>query len=237
MKRGFRYAISAGALIFVVLVLLLRKNAIQSEAPNLASTGLSNATQLKSDGAALFQQENNRPYVPLALITELNKFISGAKPYGLDKPIQLGEITGVTNYPKSNIVFETRTHLAEFFGTKLRTFLATHDMSNPVTDPQGMAEAMRKWYQATARWSEQEALGETHRILGELGIRAEWTNHDVRADPITVKNPQGESVRVTPFYRVTLEGPSGTVTAEFRMGQSGPGRLTEWVCTMRSNVQ
>ena len=174
-------------------------------------------------------QTNSAPaQMPAELLSEVTRFIAIAQPFGLDRPIKPEDIIGSTNYPKNQVVFETKTHTLEFFGKRLHHFLANLDMSNPVGDDHALHNGMKTWYQATAKWTEQEALAETLRILQQLGIQATWEKQEAKPFPITVKNPQGESVDVIPFYKVTLEGPRGTVMAEFRMGQSGPGRLTEW---------
>jgi hypothetical protein len=166
---------------------------------------------------------------------EFNRFVTLVKPYGLDGPIDEGDVTFVREEAKGRLLMETKTHLADFVprdgrsGPVIHHFLATQDMSNPVASPEGKNEARSKWYQATAKWTAEEALAETQRLMQTLGIGGvAWQSTNVEPFTIDVKNPQGQSVTVTPFYTVTLKAPHHTLTAEFRMGQSGPGRLTEW---------
>ncbi|MDH7502105.1 MAG: hypothetical protein QHJ82_05235 [Verrucomicrobiota bacterium] len=236
MKRGY-YIVGIGVLLVALLLWFSRqtRQATGVSSETTAATSVS-ATVTQSPQPAPLGQ-TNKFAIPQKLMEELNKFIAITQPYGLERPITKADVTYFTNAFKTDMTLETKTHLVTFFDYRVTHFLATYDMSNPVTDAEGQAEARRKWYQATARWSEQEALAETHRILASLGIHGEWTNQKAEPFTLTVKNPQGERVRVTPFYTVTLESENGMVRAEFRMGQSGPGRLTEWYCRIRPSGQ
>jgi hypothetical protein len=131
-----------------------------------------------------------------------------------------------TNKTSRWVVVETETHLAEFQGAKLRLFVSRHDGSDTRRDPR----APEKWYQAVASWSREEALAETHQILNRLGISFPIEREEYEAIPIDVRNPQGQITRVTPFHNVRLYTTNDAlaIKAEFRMGESGPGRLTRW---------
>lgn len=232
-----RTGLLIGALLVILLSGILQWMRPRSKKEPATSNRQVSVASVLTNKTPTLAAKTNLIEVPPGLIAELNRFIALARPYGLEGPITPVDITYVTNHPKNEVIFETKTHLAEFFGTRLHHFLAMHDMSNPVADPETKKEAMNKWYQATAPWTEKEALEETHRILERLGIRASWEKQESRPFTITVRNPQGEAVQVTPFYSVTLEGPKGTIMAEFRMGQSGRGRLTEWFNHTRPDAQ
>lgn len=167
---------------------------------------------------------------------EFVRFATLANPYGIDQPIKEEDLVSLT-FEDDRYMCQTKTHLAELknrgrarSAPKLHHFLATQDMSNPVALPEAKAEAKRKWYLATAPWTEKEALAETYRILEKLRIRFQVGGEKVIPFTVEVITPTGERVTVTPFYTVELSDATGSTVliAEFRMGQSGPGRLTEW---------
>jgi hypothetical protein len=167
---------------------------------------------------------------------EFNRFVSLVQPFGTDGPTKEEEVTCV-NLDRDRLLMETKPHLADFFtrgrvraAPKLRHFIASQDMSNPVAKPEGKEEARKTWYKATAKWTQQEALAETHRILEKLAIRFDVGASKVTPFTIEVPTPTGERVTVTPFWTVDLMDRAGDlkIIAEFRMGESGPGRLTEW---------
>jgi hypothetical protein len=190
---------------------------------NMLGPGVTNKTLLTTPAA-------------LHAFQELNRFVSLVQPFGTDGPTKEEEVTCV-NMDRDRLLLETKSHLAEFFAKKrvrsapkLRHFRATQDMSNPVALPEAKAEAVKTWYKATAKWTEQEALAETHRILEKLGIRFEVAASEVTPITTKVQTPTGERVTVTPFWTVKLSDTAGNrrIMAEFRMGESGPGRITEW---------
>jgi hypothetical protein len=225
MRRGCLAVVLVVAVAIVVWLVFKRSPTTPQVTLTNAAAGLEPTNALPPSTS----ETNSAPVkMPAELLSEVNRFIAVARPFGVDQPIKSEDIIGSTNYPKNQVVFETKTHTLEFFGKRLHHFLANLDMSNPVGDDDALRNGMKTLYQATAKWTEQEALAETLRILQQLGIEATWEKQEAKPFPITVKNPQGEKVDVIPFYKVTLEGPQGTVMAEFRMGQSGPGRLTEW---------
>lgn len=236
MKRRIQGAVLA----IVILGILLAVVVFQNQGKRQRKEGVV-AAPVQADRAPLPAPVSvtntsliNTPTRGRAFV-EFNRFVKLVKPFGLDGPIEESDITFAKEEPKGRLMLETRTHLADFVpregrsGPVIHHFLATQDMSNPVASPEGKREARSKWYQATAKWTADEALAETQRIMQILGIGGvEWQSTNVVPFTIDVKNTDGESVTVTPFYTVTLQAPHNTLRAEFRMGSAGPGRLTEW---------
>src|SRR5215204_7526317 len=171
-RLGLVYVASAALVVFIIM--LLRQ---QETTKAVLRNGSSVATNAPTHTLTTPTAESggaNRASVPPALISEFNRFILETKPFGLDNPIKAEDITGVTNYPKQQVIFQTKTHMAEFWGQRLHYFLAHYDASNPLlADPAEEREAVRRWYQATGKWSPEEALAETYRVMERLGIRFE----------------------------------------------------------------
>jgi len=228
-----RKAVIAVGLALVALLVWLRRSGTERPEPPRAKVSWAGEARTNVPPAPMSEPETNRVSVPPVFLVELNRFITAAKPYGLEqiKPedvIAAGEDRG-------RFMVETKTHIAEFFTKglavpRLHHFIAVRDASNPVAIPEGKRDAMRQWYQATGKWSGEEALAETYRIMEELGIQLAVSRHEVDAQELRMKNPQGETVPVTPFYKVELFNTNGnmSIQAEFRVGEAGPGRLTMW---------
>lgn len=239
-------ALAAAALVLMVLtvVMLFRRNST-SVAPEPTNYDAAARALQRAKTLAVFSNEFRPLVTNTTLITtpdaarsfqELNRFVGLVQPFGTDGPIKEEEVTYV-NAEHGRLLEQTKSHLAEFYvrgrtrnPPKLRHFLATQDMSNPVAKPEAKAEAMKTWYKATAKWTEQEALAETHRILKKLGIRFEVGESRVTPISVEARTPTGERVTVTPFWKVELWDTAGNraIAAEFRMAESGPGRITEW---------
>ena len=246
MKTRF-VALAATVLVLaVVVVMLFRRNSTSERSPeptNDVAASQSRKTQIltvmtQHFGTQHFTHATNLITTPLSRrgFEELNRFVSLVRPFGTDGPIKEEEVTWV-NLEHGRLLMETKSHLAEFYAKgrvrsapKLHHFLATQDMSNPVALPEAKEEARNTWYKATAKWTGQEALAETHRILEQLGIRFEAGASEVTPITTEVQTPTGERVTVTAFWTVRLSDAAGNlvVIAEFRMGESGPGRITEW---------
>ena len=115
-------------------------------------------------------------------------------------------------------------------GALLRLFESLHDGSDTRRKP----EAMNTWHQATGKWSEAEAVGETFRLMERVGMPTnQVVRHRFRASEITVKDPAGNPVRVTPFYTVQMcrsddDDYSYILGVQYRIGASGPAHLTRW---------
>ena len=115
-------------------------------------------------------------------------------------------------------------------GSLLRLFESLSDGSDTRRNP----ESMSTWYRSTGQWTEQEAVDQTMRMLERLGVPASRVaKHRFRPSTMTVKNPAGETVRVTPFYRVDVydktdvdDADAGFLYVEYRMDQSPPGKVT-----------
>jgi hypothetical protein len=232
MNRRSGYVLVGVVVLVVVLILTLRRKPPAPVAETASNRDRSRKVPIVFTGVVSQAGEtsvNNPVQVPAALISEANKFIMLTKPYGLDSPISSQNVIYFTNHAKSRTMLETKSHIIEFTGNKLHNFLAKLDSSNPVAKPEQKQQARSKWYEATGKWTNDEALAETQKIMQTLGIGGvQWESTNVEPFTIDVRNPDGKPVNVTPFYRVILRAPHNTLTAEFRMGQSGPGRLTEW---------
>ena len=115
-------------------------------------------------------------------------------------------------------------------GPLLTQFASLYDGSDTRRNP----AATNTWYRSTGQWSEEEAVTETLRLLAGLGVpRERIVKHKFRASPMTVNNPAGEPVRVTPFYRVDVydkhdspDDDPGFIIMEFRMDEKPPGKVT-----------
>ncbi len=238
-----RFVALAVTVLVLMVVMLFRRSPTSERSPESTNRDpAARALQRARVLAAASNLHNLHSITNKSLITmpvsrraceEWNRFARLVQPFGMNG-LEEEDVTYV-NMDRDRLLLETKTHLAEFFTRgrptpKLRHFLASQDMSNPVAKPEGKEEARKTWYKATAKWTEQEALAETHRILEKLGIRFEVGASKVTPFTIEVPTPTGERVTVTPFWTVDLMDTAGDlrIIAEFRMGESGPGRLTEW---------
>ena len=112
----------------------------------------------------------------------------------------------------------------------LRLFEALYDGSDTRRNP----DAVNGWYQATGKWTEAEAVEETFRLMQAMGMPTnQVTRHRFRASAITVKDREGNSVRVTPFYTVQMcdkndDDYSYILGVQYRIGQSPPAHVTRW---------
>jgi hypothetical protein len=239
-----RLVAPAVTVLVLMVVMWFQRNSTseRSSEPTNRDAAARNGPLYRARVMAVLKEIGPQPTTNQNLITtpvsrraceEWNRFARLVQPFGMDR-LEEEEVTYV-NMDRDRLLLETKTHLAEFFtrnrsAPKLRHFLASQDMSNPVTRPEGKEEARSTWYKATAKWTEQEALAETQRIMEKLGIRFEVGSSKVTPLTIEVPTPTGERVTVTPFWTVDLLDTAGSlrIIAEFRMGESGPGRLTEW---------
>ena len=146
------------------------------------------------------------------------------------------QVTGYedrTNGSLRSILFETRSHIVEVFNGKVMLAVSAMDGANPPHDP-GRG-GTKDWHQCTGQWSEDEIVNDTLRILRESNdtnvLNAISSGkRQVQAVPITVKDPAGRDVRVTPFPTVRLYDTNLTlrVIAEYRLGPTGIAGLTAW---------
>ncbi|HEU0009858.1 MAG TPA: hypothetical protein VFT34_08590 [Verrucomicrobiae bacterium] len=180
-------------------------------------------------------QPTNAPLVSTeaipAFFEAINEFIANARPFGLDNPISRDQIKSIWTNGTGRIVYlETQGHLFEFHGKKLAFFMSIDDGLHTRRDP----TARKRWYQASAPWTKEEALKETYAILERLEIKATIDKIEYEATPIHVLTPTGETVEVAPFHTVWLHGTNdiGALEAQYRMSSSGPGRLVRFFTTM-----
>lgn len=233
MKTHTRYALLVIAALAVLIAVFSRRASVQTK--NLADTNpVIQIMQAPTNSAPAPESQTNHAEIAPELLHEFNRFIILAKPYGLDEPIKPQEIIAAEPDrvgPKARMALATKTHLAEIDRhNHLRFFISNFDHSNPVAEPEAKRDAMKKWYQATGKWSGEEALAESYRIIERLGISLTVARYEIEAPKLAMKNSQGERVEVTPFYKVKLFNAkdSMVIDAEFRVGESGPGRLTMW---------
>jgi len=251
-----RFVALAVTVLVLMVVMLFRRNSTSERSPEPTNDAAARELQRAKVrtvwtnivGPLATNRTTNATLLntPLArrAFEEWNRFLSLVQPFGTDGPIKEEAVTYV-NSEHGRYLMQTKSHLAEFFARgrvrsapKLRHFLATQDMSNPVALPEAKEEARKTWYEATAKWTEQEALAETHRILEKLGIRFEVGASAATPVITEVRTPTGERVTVTPFWKVELSDIAGNlrIMAEFRMGESGPGRITEWFDNTRDDA-
>jgi hypothetical protein len=253
MKTRF-VALTATLLALVVVVMWFRRSSRSERPPeptNVADTNIeSKLARVRAASTSMLAPfvATNKTLLttPLAWrsFQELNRFVSLVQPFGTDGTIKEEAVIYV-NLEHGRLLMETETHLGDFFAKgrvssapKLHHFLAKLDMSNPVALPEAKREAEKTWYKATAQWTEQEALAETQRILEKLEIRFQASASKVTPITTEVRTPTGERVTVTPFWTVELWDADGhrRIMAEFRMGESGPGRITEWFDNTRHDA-
>jgi len=236
MKRTASIVVGLAVIVIILVLWLNRREEVSFPVVvnDKATNEIVAPTEEKKPARVEQQQSTKSTNVPPKFIAEVNRFIAAANPFGGLKEIKPEEVLGVNN-DGGRFTFATKTHLAEFFtkGLKeprLHNFIATEDASNPVLPPREKVEAQRQWYKATGKWSEDAALAETLRIVSALQMPIVVAKHEAKAHKFRLKNPQGEMVEVTPFYSVELFDAAGhrLVSAEFRMGESGPGQLTTW---------
>lgn len=156
----------------------------------------------------------------------LNKFFEATRPFGIEQAIAPEAIVSIRTNKAGLILVETRQHLAEFRDTKVTLFASLFDGSDTRRDP----SAAKRWFNATAPWTQEQAINETRRLMQTLGIMFPVERFEYESTPLDVKTPTGETINVTPFHdvRVYTTNNSLAVKAEFRMNNSGAGRLTRW---------
>ena len=177
--------------------------------------------KVKSIGARVVRPIKVSSRLPPCL-AELNRFVAVAKPDGLQQEIKPEDVVD-TRVDDAAVWFmlETKTHYVAFF---TNGFAAPQILS---FNPKHHYVRLPDSDEATGKWSKEEALAETLRIMKELGMRFAVGRHEVYAKEFPLKNSQ---VKVTPFYHVRLHSTNGisSINAEFRVGEMAPGQLTTW---------
>ena len=155
-------------------------------------------------------------------LPEVNRFAAVAKPYNLEQ-IKRDDVIGADDEQVRWFMLETKTH---------EIYFLTNSLGQPRIcsfQPKGINIApLTEWDAPTGKWSEEEALAETLRIVKLLGMRFTMSRYKVYARERPLKNAPG--VKVTPLYDVGLYGADGRlgVNAIFYVGETGPGRLVLW---------
>src|SRR5438093_1606850 len=156
MRKHVGLLLFAGVALVVLFAVLQMRTPAERQ-PQAVHTNAPLVAQGSTNPEPLATNETNRVSVPPFFLTQVNRFITTATPYGLDHPIRAEDVIGVSDDGR-RFMLETKTHLAEFFVKgrnvpQLHHFIATQDASNPVATPEAKQEATRKWYQATGKWS------------------------------------------------------------------------------------
>lgn len=144
------------------------------------------------------------------------------------------EFEAKTNrYGAVRVTFSTPTHIVDVAGGKVMKAASGMDSVTAHMDTNHIA--MKSWYQCTGTWTKEAAIRETVGILERLGDQKKLEmikngKHEARAEELNVRDPNGQSVQVTPFYTVSLLDEKGdrVVGAQFRMGSNGPAGLVDW---------
>ena len=189
--------------------------------------------------APKYSEPTNWPTDPRPEVQAIYAFAQAAKPYKFDPQVNA---TKVSASARDVGFFDTATHMIDVdkqthrlikFASKLDRLGSQVVYTDADTD----------WSEATGQWNQQQMIDETLRIVRELGptytdtlqavshgrstFKAHWWN---------VKTAGGEMKTIYPFATVKLFGPdtSGNpnepprVTAQFRMGATGPVGLVDW---------
>jgi hypothetical protein len=223
MKKG---AVTVVALVVAVVGVWLVRSSRRADdtSKGLATESPAPLTNTGSPTVVIADDSTNaRPL----FAQRFNAFIAAVKPFGIEQPIAPESIVSIqTNKLGTLVVVETEKHRAEFRGNKVMLFASAVEGTDTRRDP----SAVNTWYQATAPWTQEQAVVETQRLMQQLGISFPVGRIEYEATPIAVKNPTGDLIKITPFHnvRVYATNDSLAVKAEFRMGSSGPGRLTRW---------
>jgi hypothetical protein len=254
MNKKVAIGIIAAALFSVIFFSVRRASApaVQTNVTQIATAAVPSAPTAAAVEEPLPTLEEKIKQLKMQAWTDFNKLTSRLEPYGNVDKARNREVfvQRRTNQAGGiNIEVEVRstTHRATFGagpisaeGKHTNPFLPDGALLNLFaslelgSDTRRNQDAVNSWYQSTGVWSEQEAVAETFRLMEQMGIP---TNHAVahrfKATPITVKNPAGEPVRVTPFYMVQMskvanDDSSSFLNVEFRIDDKPPGKVTRW---------
>lgn len=191
--------------------------------------------QLKAQAAAGFDTvcKALRPYSGLGQATNSSVALRTNRQGSVNVEIWVVSTTHIASFVAGPLSHEGR-HVNPFApdGALLGKLTSLRDSSDTRDNP----EAMNSWYQASGTWSEDGAVRETLRLMEELGIPTnQVVRHRFHATPLTVSDPSGTKVGVTPFYSVQMCKSSDNdysyfLSAEYRMGDAPPGKVTDWYC-------
>jgi hypothetical protein len=152
--------------------------------------------------------------------------------YNLD-PTIVGWIARTNRNGKVSVVFDTPTHTVSVMGDRMN--LVRSGMDSSVAHMDTNNTAATRFYQCTGTWTEEAAIKEAISILERTGDEKKLAmikngKHEVDAERLPARDPNGNQVEVTPFYTVHLKDETGEdrVRAQFRMGSNGPVGLVDW---------
>lgn len=197
-------------------------------------------TLVKPDGQALGQPSaDDSDLAPVAVpdncrsaVQSLYRFAAMAPLYKFDP--QLSGARAETSRHRSDwvsVVVQTRSHVAQIINGKIISLNSLYNGSDTRRRP----EAVDDWHKATGTMSEAEAITQTVGLLEKLGENKtleelKGGTNEFRAESVSVKDANGERVRVVPFRTLWLydRAGSGRVETEFRMGPTGSLGITKW---------
>jgi hypothetical protein len=257
MNKKVAIGIIAAALCSVILFSVRRASApaVQTNVTQIATAAVPPAPTT----AAVLTVEEPLPtleekikQLKMQAWTDFNKLTSRLEPYGnvdngRNREVFVQRRTNQAGGINIEVEVRSTTHKATFGagpisleGKHTNPFLPDGALLNLFaslelgSDTRRNQDAVNSWYQSTGVWSEQEAVAETFRLMEQMGMPTnQVVTHRFKATPITVKNPAGESVRVTPFYMVQMskdanDDDSSFLNVEFRIDDKPPGKVTRW---------
>ena len=225
-----RFILIGGVLVLIVVGLMLSKHrATQDEPPQKPAIPVAaiQPQAAKSNGVESVVEVSQFPDDPRTEVQLLYKLAKAADFYDFNPEI----IYHKNNDRPRMIDLGTPTH-----GATITRGLVDRAYSYYAgSDTRRKPEAANDWYQCTGKWSKEEAIAKTFKILerlGETSVLAKLYEGRGECESVefSVLKPDGEQIKVTPFYNVALFDKSGRriVRVEYRMGTNGLAGLTDW---------
>ena len=181
----------------------------------------------------------NWPDDPRPQVKALYAFAQTTKAYKFDPTVSS---VGDSKSARGVGFFDTPTHLADVDAEtqRLSKFSSKFDRLGSMA---AYSDATDDWGDATGKWNQSQIVGETFRILRELGLTYADTlqavskgRSEVKLHEWRIKTADGQLKLIYPFATVKLYGPNVSgdanqpprVSAQFRMGSNGPVGLVDW---------
>jgi hypothetical protein len=254
MRRSLVVLIVFGVITVICLLLLEREDKKDSPTPGTSQSSLPSASAQPIVNAQAGDESpiaKKTEVLKLQAMRDFGALLAALQPYGQLDGTRDASVQHRTNRSGSiNIEVEVRsaTHKGSFIAgpynpkdgshensgladaALLRLFESLYDGYDTRRNP----DAVNSWYQSTGKWSEAAAVGETLRLMEAMKMPTnQVARHRFRASAITVKNPSGNDVRVTPFYTVQMcnatdDDYSYFLGVQFRIGAEPPARVTRW---------
>src|SRR5213594_941881 len=119
MNGRVRNVLVGVAALAILIAFVWQRNSVKHEPEAVNTNTPSVAAQVATNEVPELasKAETNRVSVPPFFLTEANRFIAAATPYGLDNPIKPEDVTYVDDDGR-RLMLQTRTHLVEFFNKK-----------------------------------------------------------------------------------------------------------------------